>query len=681
MRRRILVFGGVFLASMLLSQAWNFMRPAIYMANARVEITPPAQVAAGPGQQAVAPVHSASGGAGAAIGGSISTANVPAGSAAFLAEVQLLSSRPLLEKAVHQLQQQGRFNAAGQGDPVLAAQSMLTVTPIEGTQIVQLQAQGPEATQVAQLVNALLAAYGEQQADSGEAAVRTELDNARSEVEVIDAKVAEKHKALDAYRQRSSIISGERDENEALARVKGLNTSLASATDREAQAAGKVRALEQAATEGKRAPLAKDNPTVAGMEARLSQMREDWRGLERQYTQQYLDLDPNARALKTRIANLEQQLEAERQKSTQMALTDAREELAGAQATTQRLRQQLAEDRQSVSTFSRRFGDFQGMQTELSGLETMQQTARQKLLALEASESARKPRLQVLEPAVAPDGAWRPLYWRDAGLGLAGSLLLAFLAVFFVEFFNRSEPVVQPPPAPTVIVQQPWMGMPAPGGPAGQLGGVAAPLGVLEHAPQPGGAMALAHDKPLPRELRHDEVARLLAAAAPEQALMLACLLCGLSADELVALQARHLDSAAGLLHVPGDAQRAVPLPALLQGLAAPAGDTLETPLFNKAGGRPLDAQDVASAVTSSAYDAALDQPQTVTPEALRHTYIAFLVRQGLRFGELGRLAGRLSTEAINSLAPLAPEGTRVGLDGVEKLLPALRGGGSAAVG
>ena len=97
-------------------------------------------------------------------------------------------------------------------------------------------------------------------------------------------------------------------------------------------------------------------------------------------------------------------------------------------------------------------------------------------------------------------------------------------------------------------------------------------------------------------------------------------------------------------------------------------------PLFSKAGGRPWDVEDVGSAVTSSAYDAALEQPQSITPEALRHTYIAFLVRQGLRFGELGRLAGRLSADAINALAPLAPEGLRVGLDGVEKLLPALRG-------
>ncbi len=686
MRRRIQVFAAVFGLSLLASQAYNFSRPAIYQANARVEITPAAQVTTTP--LPTAPVVVARSGALAVPGTGVSTATVGAGTPAFLAEVQVLSSRPLLEKAVRALQQQGKFGGGGDADAaVQAAQAMLSVTPLEGTQVVQLQAQGGDAALTAQLINALLTAYADQQVSSGDASAQTGLDNARSEVKVIEAKVADKRRALEAFKQRADIVSGERDENESLARVKGLNTSLATATEREASAAGKVRALEQAAS-GQRATAAKDNPTVAAIEARLSQAREDWRALERQFTPQYLEMDPNARALKTRIANLEQQAEAERQKGNQSALADAREELSSAQATVQRLRQQLSEGRQGVQAFSRRFGDYQGLQTELNGLEQMQQAARQKLLALEAGEAGRKPHLQVLEPAVTPQSPAQPLYWRDAGLGLAASLLLGFGAVWFVEFFNRKEPVAPPPqPAPTVIVQQPWVAVPGQGGLA-QLGGAPAPLGVLEHVPgsgaSPGAGFGAGHHAAgsppllsagLPRELEPAEVARLLAQAAPVAVPVLACLLCGLTPAEIAALRVAHVDGAAGLLRVPGESPRSLPLPAPLSGLPPPRLDeTADTPLFAQPGGRALDADDVASAVTSSAYDAGLDQPQTITPEALRHTYIAHLVRQGLRFGELGTLAGRLNADTLNALAPLAPVGPRVGLDGVEKLLPALRG-------
>ncbi|MBK6296431.1 MAG: hypothetical protein IPF55_21095 [Rhodoferax sp.] len=119
-------------------------------------------------------------------------------------------------------------------------------------------------------------------------------------------------------------------------------------------------------------------------------------------------MDANARALKTRISNLEQQAVQERLKSQQTALAEAREELASARATTQRLQQHLADDKQSAQSFSRRFGEFQTLQEELRGLDQMRQTARQRLLALEASELTRKPRLQVLEAAATPESAWRP---------------------------------------------------------------------------------------------------------------------------------------------------------------------------------------------------------------------------------------------------------------------------------
>ncbi len=144
---------------------------------------------------------------------------------------------------------------------------------------------------------------------------------------------------------------------------------------------------------------------------------------------------------KTRIGNLEQQLANERGKSQQNALAEAREELASARAVTRRLQQRLAEDKQSVQAFSRQFGEYQTMQEELRGLDQMRMAARQRLLALEASELARKPRIKVVEAATTPQTAWRPLYWRDAGISLAGSLALAFLAVWFVEFFDRSEPI------------------------------------------------------------------------------------------------------------------------------------------------------------------------------------------------------------------------------------------------
>lgn len=640
MRHRVLVFSGVFLLCLLVSLSYTFMRSAIYMANARVQITPSERLVLS------------------------DTATAQDETPAFLLEVQILSSRPLLEKVVKKLQEQGYLKGLD-ADPVLAAQDMLTVTPVEGTKLVELQAKSTEQALVARLINALIETYRNEQATAGNAVSQAQLNETREALQVIEANVAEKKKTLEAYRLRSNIVSSERDENQTLSRLKGLGTSLRDTTDREAIAAGRVRAIEQAIAEGKRMPQAKDNPTVASIEFRLSQAREEWRALERQFTPQYLDMDAPSKALKTRISNLELQLEGERQKSQQMALAEAREDLASVRATTQRLQQQLADDKQNVQVFSRRFSEYQDMQEELKGLEEMRQNAKKKLLAMASSEAARRPRILVVEPAVTPDAPWRPLYWRDAGISLAASIVLGFLAVWFVEFFNRKE--IQPSSPSTVILPQPWMAIARPTG---------SPLGAGP-APEPlltGGSNTPLLSSPLPRELRSDEVEKLLASAAPENLAILACLLCGLSVDEVVSLRRQHVDTATATLQVPGESSRVVPLPAQL--LALPAhqlADSPNTPLFVKATDRPLDSDDIHSVVTSSAYDAELEQPQSVTPATLRHTYVAFLVRQGLRFSELMHLVGRLSAETFNMLAPLAPEAQRVSIDRIERMLPALR--------
>lgn len=639
MRRRLLVFFSVFAVCAIASLAYTFLRTPIYLASARLQVVPQGKLPKGE--------------------------SPPADSTpAVLVELQVLNSRPLLESVVARLQQDGELGEL-EGDPVSAVQDMLSVTRLEGTNVILIEARGPQRTLLPRLINRLIETYGEQQSQAGRSSLQAELADAREEARVIDEKTAAKKREAEAFRTRANIVSAERDENQTLSRVKGLGASLSTATDREAVAEGKVQALEQAIQEGKRAPQARDNPTVAGLENRLSQLREEWRAMERKYTPQYLEMDPVAVALKTRIANLEQQLAGERSKSQQNALAEAREELASARAVTRRLQQRLAEDKQSVQVFSRQFGEYQALQEELRGLEQMRLAARQRLLALEASEVARKPRIKVVEAATTPQTAWRPLYARDAGISLAGSLLLAFLAVWFVEFFDRSEPVPAGPS--TVIIPQPWVAVGRPDLLA--VGAAAGAAPALESAPA---AARLA--APEARQLSDQEARRLLANATAENLPLLACMLCGLSDAELIALRAADLDLQAGALNIAGEPPRSLALDGpLRQLLARPTAPPPDAPLFARANGEPMSAEDLHAVVVTSALDAGLADAQAIGPDTLRQTYIAHLLRQGLRFSDLGKLVGRVPAQVLNSLAPLASASRRVELNEVDRLMPAVR--------
>ena len=143
-----------------------------------------------------------------------------------------------------------------------------------------------------------------------------------------------------------------------------------------------------------------------------------------------------------------------------------------------------------------------------------------------------------------------------------------------------------------------------------------------------------------------------------------------LSPQELVALQWEDLDLEEGVCHVVGHAARALPLaPAFAAALASLAGERTG-PVLVARGGAAIDAAGLAGLVAAAAYDAGLATPADVTPDALRHTYVAFLVRQGARFADLGRRVGDIPPAAFVGYGPLSPPGPGRPLDEIRQDYP-----------
>jgi len=150
--------------------------------------------------------------------------------------------------------------------------------------------------------------------------------------------------------------------------------------------------------------------------------------------------------------------------------------------------------------------------------------------------------------------------------------------------------------------------------------------------------------------------------------------LLGLTGDELVALRVDDL-AADGQLRV-GRPPRALALPSNIAALAARgvAGRSADSALFGGvvATGAPFTVADLQGTLTWVAHDAGLSRPGEVTIETLRHTCFAWLVRQGLRLGELPRVGGALAPSVIASYAVFAPPGAGLSLEQIPRVYPAL---------
>jgi hypothetical protein len=493
------------------------------------------------------------------------------------------------------------------------------------------------------------------------------ISNLRDEVERLGVTITEKRTQLAAFRERSGVVSSERNENEALAQIKGLSESLNKANEDAAKAEGRLRTLRESAAASRSPVLSKDNPTLASVEQRISATREQLRDMERTYTPAFIAMDPTARALRARLTELEQQLAANRSSSQQAALTLAEEEAAGARATVERLRGQIEALRRSAQVFAGNFQEAKAMEDDLVRIEGTRRNASERLVKLEATEITRLPSLKLIEAARVPEKPWRPDYLRDGLINLAGSFLLGLLAMWFVELFNRSP---SPPPVgpTTVVVPQPWLQ------PAATVGAPES-FPSLAFEPARPAVPQLSDQWSLPRELNQDEVGALLAAADGDVRLWCATLLLGLTVDELKAVMVKDVDQATLQLTVRGATTRTLVLPAwLAQLLKEQAGDDPEKPLLCNSLGQTLETSEIVLGITCAALDAGLDDAASVSPEALRHTYIVNLMHQNVRFSDLSPLVGHLSKEELSAYAATVNSGPRqVRGPEIDTLMPALQ--------
>jgi integrase len=180
----------------------------------------------------------------------------------------------------------------------------------------------------------------------------------------------------------------------------------------------------------------------------------------------------------------------------------------------------------------------------------------------------------------------------------------------------------------------------------------------------------------LPRELITAEVEAIWSLADPLSRQLVALLLSGLTLEECAGLGPGHFDLEAALVRTPVGSGREVPLAGAVRDLLAACRPL---PMWAGGGGR-LGVDELAVRIGLLAHDAGLAQPREVTAEALRHTYVAYLVRQGARLTELERVIGPTAPSRLAAYMGLAPAGPAKSLRDLNLVYPLFQSQPSTAV-
>ncbi|MGB5254980.1 MAG: hypothetical protein WBN68_19910, partial [Sedimenticolaceae bacterium] len=143
-------------------------------------------------------------------------------------------------------------------------------------------------------------------------------------------------------------------------------------------------------------------------------------------------------------------------------------------------------------------------------------------------------------------------------------------------------------------------------------------------------------------------------------------LLCGISPYELPLLHSSCFDKAAGLVSIPGASRRDIRLSAGVWPRLEPVMATMDDAQM------ALPVSDLNARLVRAAQDAQLADPGSINALALWHTYVIFLIRQGIDASALAGRAGAVPSDVYAVLMHYAPAGGSRPLSSIDFTYPAL---------
>lgn len=516
-------------------------------------------------------------------------------------------------------------------------QTLLHVEPVSETNLVEIQAEDSDSKFLPILINTWIDVYLDAR---NEEVKRLTSDTTRileDELKGLSDKVDFARTELEAFRTTHDISSTGREENEALARLKGLTDSLNKASEEEVKARANVDAIKSAISRGKTVVPNDEKGSVTELQLRLQNLREKLADLDKRYTREYINLHPEFKFIPEQIRQLETTIKSKHQEGRDVVLADAEVVYAAAQQTAREIRSQLNEHKHQASAFTTKFAKHDALKTDLESLEKLHRETQERLVQVKTGQKEKYPQVTVISRAYESRNPVRPDYGRDALIAIAGSFLLGLFSVWVFEYLTQKK---EEQPSPIAV-----FGVHSYSPPGRELANYPQTESIpLDH--KANNALM----SPSSRELSSHQLRVLLHASNLKAKQLISLLLSGLSIDEAAALQPGQIDLQAATISVIGKTPRIIPLCGAIKSL------------FEQSGGQPAWNWDdpglridLSAALVCAAVDSGLPDPQGITAEAIRHSYIAYLVRQGLRLSDLEQITGYLEPSIISGYSAYSP--------------------------
>ncbi|WP_207062161.1 hypothetical protein [Motiliproteus sp. SC1-56] len=496
-----------------------------------------------------------------------------------------------------------QLGAHGFGVDTESLSAMLGVRLLEQSRLLELEAVGEDPALLAPALAGWIEHYRERFVGERSDATLDTRTTLQAQLQDLEERIAERREAMEAFRLQHGIVSLERDENRALAKVKALGAALDRAAEARAEAASQRQALQRAIERGETWIRPQDQRGLDQLSQRATELEETLKDYRQRFTEQYLAMDPQVQALERKLGLIRERSERLRLDSQRSSLAEADRTLASARDRESRLARELNAMQGQVQTSSTQLQTFAGMSTEMAALEEQAQQLRDRLVAFEV-EAPHRMDIELLEPPYTPRKPYAPNYWRDTGISLAAALGFALLVVSLYRLLTPRE-------GPDILV----------------AGGMGLPMSEPEKLVREP-AMALPDAIPEGDRILTAQECRALVEAADDGAeLAVRLLLSGVQPQRLSGLRGSAFGP--GGIELAGAQEGQLQLSEATCCLAGARGLDLESPLWRDRHGRPLGGEGIDTLISCAAFDAGLPGAAGISRRTLFAAYLRFIAQQG----------------------------------------------------
>jgi polysaccharide biosynthesis transport protein len=401
---RAKLFAVVFGLTLALGLGWTLLQPKVYRSSATVLMSAPSAIDA---KIEKANVQSVAIQRRILLGGDVTQALLSELGATVPAEVDL----PYLRNA-------------------------LRVDPVPDTNLVEMAAEGADAEVLPALVNTWIDVYLNIRAAEVQRTQEHTLGVVEAQLGDLSEKLDRARESLAKYRDENHITSVDRQQNEELAKLDGLNSAVNSAVKTEVKAKAELESLRQAIADGEDVVAPSGRKSVEAMEVELRNLQLQLTKLNKTYTANYVRNQPRTREIPQRIAELQSMLAEERSKGQSRLLAKAEKAHAAALQAVQEFQQKLAEQEKEAARFTTIYNKHQALAKDLAELEALHRETQSRLVQVQVNQVERYPQVSVIDRAGPMSERIGPNYLLLLGGSLAAALGMGVLSVWLYGYLG-----------------------------------------------------------------------------------------------------------------------------------------------------------------------------------------------------------------------------------------------------